>query len=120
MIRSASFIDLRQTITTGGGTGIDGVDGLSAYEIALNYGFVGSEEEWLQSLGSVTIAKETIIVWSGSVPTIVRKYADASLTELLSTITLTWVDGTCVNVDKDGVPIALTYSAGVPTRISRS
>ena len=30
--------------------GKDGADGLSAYEIACNYGFDGSEEEWLDSL----------------------------------------------------------------------
>lgn len=33
-----------------GPSGLDGVDGLSAYEIALIHGFVGTEEEWLASL----------------------------------------------------------------------
>lgn len=33
-----------------GPAGRDGTDGLSAYEIACNYGFVGTEEEWLASL----------------------------------------------------------------------
>ena len=31
-------------------TGLDGQNGLSAYEIAVNHGFSGSEEEWLESL----------------------------------------------------------------------
>lgn len=36
--------------TATGIDGKDGADGLSAYEIAKNYGFVGSEQEWLASL----------------------------------------------------------------------
>lgn len=34
----------------GGGSGGGGADGLSAYEIALEHGFEGTEEEWLASL----------------------------------------------------------------------
>jgi len=30
--------------------GLKGKDGLSAYEIALLHGFIGSEEDWLNSL----------------------------------------------------------------------
>jgi hypothetical protein len=33
-----------------GGSGADGKDGASAYEIAVEHGFEGSEEEWLESL----------------------------------------------------------------------
>lgn len=33
-----------------GPRGRDGVSGLSAYEIALDHGFIGTEEEWLNSL----------------------------------------------------------------------
>lgn len=33
-----------------GTNGVDGADGLSAYEIAVNNGFVGTEEQWLESL----------------------------------------------------------------------
>lgn len=33
-----------------GEDGKDGVDGLSAYQIAVNNGFVGTEQEWLASL----------------------------------------------------------------------
>ena len=37
---------------TGGGTGQKGDDGKSAYDIAVAHGFVGSEEEWLESLSA--------------------------------------------------------------------
>jgi hypothetical protein len=37
-------------IESNGTTGADGVDGLSAYQIAVNNGFVGTETEWLASL----------------------------------------------------------------------
>lgn len=33
-----------------GDAGKDGADGKSAYEIAVEHGFVGTEEEWLESL----------------------------------------------------------------------
>lgn len=33
-----------------GRDGVDGVDGKSAYEIACDHGFTGSEEQWLESL----------------------------------------------------------------------
>ena len=35
---------------SGGGTGTTGKDGASAYEIAVEHGFEGTEEEWLESL----------------------------------------------------------------------
>ena len=31
---------------------VKGVDGLSAYQVAVNNGFVGTEQEWLDSLAS--------------------------------------------------------------------
>lgn len=36
--------------STSGGNGTPGKDGDSAYQIAVNHGFEGSEEEWLESL----------------------------------------------------------------------
>lgn len=36
----------------GGGQGPKGDNGKSAYEIAVAHGFVGSEEEWLESLSA--------------------------------------------------------------------
>ena len=38
--------------STGGGVGQKGDDGKSAYDIAVAHGFVGSEEEWLESLSA--------------------------------------------------------------------
>lgn len=35
---------------TNGTDGVNGVDGISAYQVALNNGFVGNEQEWLNSL----------------------------------------------------------------------
>jgi hypothetical protein len=35
---------------TNGINGVDGTNGKSAYEIAVSYGFVGTEQEWLDSL----------------------------------------------------------------------
>lgn len=44
--------DLEATFLKGekGEAGTDGKDGLSAYELALKNGFVGTEEEWIASL----------------------------------------------------------------------
>jgi hypothetical protein len=63
-----------------GRNGIDGKDGLSAYEIALNNGFVGTESEWLDSLkgkdGIDGISPEV----SGFATT---EYVDERLSEIL-------------------------------------
>ena len=65
---------------TDGKDGADGKDGLSAYEIALNNGFVGTESEWLDSLkgkdGIDGISPEV----SGFATT---EYVDARLSEIL-------------------------------------
>lgn len=44
------LFDGKKITNSGSGNGVDGVDGKSAYEIAVEHGFSGSEEEWLQSL----------------------------------------------------------------------
>lgn len=38
--------------STGGGVGQKGDNGKSAYDIAVAHGFIGSEEEWLESLSA--------------------------------------------------------------------
>ena len=38
--------------STGGGAGHKGDDDESAYDIAVAHGFIGSEEEWLESLSA--------------------------------------------------------------------
>ena len=43
------------TDSNSGLPGADGDDGLSAYEIAVNNGFIGTESEWLDSLGGSEI-----------------------------------------------------------------
>ncbi|SFB10826.1 collagen-like protein [Selenomonas ruminantium] len=50
---SEAIFDFTLPVTdtgSGGGTGTPGKDGRSAYEIALDNGFVGSEKAWLESL----------------------------------------------------------------------
>lgn len=42
-------LSIEATVTSGA-DGADGADGLSAYEIAVNNGFIGTEVEWLASL----------------------------------------------------------------------
>lgn len=44
------FSELERAIGTGGGGGGTGANGKSAYELALEHGFEGTEEEWLASL----------------------------------------------------------------------
>lgn len=39
-----------QAIKEAGGGGLPGADGDSAYQIAVNNGFVGTEQQWLESL----------------------------------------------------------------------
>lgn len=38
-----------------GDNGDAGLDGLSAYQIAVNNGFIGTEQEWLDSLTGVAL-----------------------------------------------------------------
>jgi len=53
MISKNNTIDYRPIPTVINGTnGADGVDGLSAYEIAVANGFVGTEQQWLDSLSA--------------------------------------------------------------------
>lgn len=43
-------IDGLVTVTIEGDPGINGIDGKSAYEIAVDNGYVGTPEQWLASL----------------------------------------------------------------------
>ena len=42
--------EIKEELKNSGGTGTQGKDGLSAYQIAVKNGFVGTEEDWLNSL----------------------------------------------------------------------
>lgn len=45
------IIDLNTSpVAIKGDTGVQGIQGFSAYELAVNNGFVGTELEWLESL----------------------------------------------------------------------
>lgn len=49
--QNGNFIKLTPTVVVkNGGGGGGGADGLSAYQIAVNNGFIGTEAEWLDSL----------------------------------------------------------------------
>ncbi len=63
-----------------GKDGTDGKDGLSAYEIALKNGFVGTESEWLDSLKGKDGADGTSPEVSGFATT---EYVDERLSEIL-------------------------------------
>lgn len=63
-----------------GRNGTDGKDGLSAYEIALNNGFVGTESEWLDSLKGKDGEDGNSPEVSGFATT---KYVDERLSEIL-------------------------------------
>ena len=122
MIQSSRTIDLRQSTSTGTGKdGVDGLDGLSAYQIAVNYGFEGSEEEFVQSLGITTTIGRVQIDWIGETPISIRKYKDVALTELLETITPTFVDGLPSNFSfSSGSTINLYWANGLPIDIQKS
>lgn len=123
MISTPRTIDLRQSTITGGTgkDGIDGVDGLSAYELAVNHGFLGTEEEFVQSLGITTTIGRVQIDWINDIPVSIRKYKDVAQTVLLETITPTFVDGLPSNFSfSSGSNIALYWSNGLPIDIQRS
>lgn len=54
------IIDTRAGTNTGGSNGTPGADGDSAYEVAVANGFVGTEQEWLDSLSGANVTKEDI------------------------------------------------------------
>lgn len=65
---------------TDGKDGADGKDGLSAYEIALNNGFVGTESEWLDSLKGKDGTDGISLEVSGFATT---EYVEERLSEIL-------------------------------------
>ena len=123
MIQSSRTIDLRQSTSTGGTgkDGVDGVDGLSAYELAQNHGFLGTEEEFVESLGITTTVGRVQIDWINDTPIAIRKYKDVALTVLLETITPTFVDGLPSNFSfSSGSAINLYWANGLPIDIQKS
>ena len=115
------FVDLRNISGTGG-TGLDGADGKSAYEIAVDYGFEGTEQEWIESLGGSAVVGYTEIDWINGRPETVRKYASQG-GELLSTVTILWVDNkpaTVTTITGSTTSTTTLYWAnGVPINVTK-
>jgi len=116
MITHSNFRDLRSGT---GGSGGTGADGLSAYEIAVNYGFEGTEAEWIESLGGEAIAGYTEIDWLNGNPSVVRKYENATKANLLSTTTLTFTNGVPTSVVTNGTTTTIYWANGKPTQITK-
>jgi len=115
------FVDLRNTSGTGG-TGLDGADGKSAYEIAVDYGFSGTEQEWIESLGGSVVVGYTEIDWMNGRPETVRKYTSNG-GELLSTVTIVWVDNKPASVTtitgSTTSTTTLYWANGVPINVTK-
>ena len=68
-IALAGVVAFNLIMITGCSAGVNGANGKSAYEIALEYGFVGTEAEWLESLkGSNGHSSYTHIKYAESLP----------------------------------------------------
>ena len=121
MIAGSRFIDIRPS--DGSGTsGQDGADGKSAYEIAVDYGFEGTEQEWIESLGGSAVVGYTEIDWINGRPETVRKYASQG-GELLSTVTIAWVDNKPYTVTtttgSTTSTTTLYWANGVPINVTK-
>ena len=114
--------------------GVDGIDGLSAYQIALDNGFVGTEQEWLDSLQGTSAdparadiegmyksayanAYKEFSYTDGNLSTI-EVWTDASKITKLFTKTIVYTDGNITGVtlvDNDNnhsLSKTITYSNG--------
>lgn len=113
---------MRKSAGSIGGT--NGADGLSAYQIAVNYGFVGTEAEWIASLGGTASNKYTEIDWVNGMPSVIRKYENVSKSNILSTSTLVFTDGlptsTVNNTDGTIVTTSIYWSNGLPINITKA
>lgn len=103
--------------TGGGGTGTNGKDGKSAYEIALEHGFKGTEAEWLESLEGEDGVSATHS-WNGTVLT-VSSASGTSSADLKGETGSPGADGfsPTVNVSKVGktTTITITDKNGIKT-----
>ena len=100
------------------------VPGQSAYEAAVENGFIGTEAEWIASLGGTVSNKYTEIDWVNGIPSVIRKYENVTKTNLLSTSTLTFTDGlpTSIVNNTDGtiVTTSIYWSSGLPINITKA
>lgn len=112
---------------TDGTDGIDGDNGLSAYQIAVNNGFIGTEQEWLASLQAQlaetfeTVSQNfdtypnTVTFVNGLPSTVVVNTGTGTITK---TITFTSGKPTSVVLSGDtptGIQLTKTISYGVDT-----
>ena len=76
-----------------------GAPGKSAYQIAVDNGFVGSEQEWLESLKGVTTAQDivTILGYAPVTPDQLNKKVDKVSGKQLSTMDYTYEDMSTVH-----------------------
>jgi hypothetical protein len=91
---------------TPGPPGADGADGLSAYEVAVANGFVGTEPQWLASLegtdgqdGSAVEYPATLLVRSSGIVVEVDYYADVAATDLVLKATINRALGAVSSVE---------------------
>lgn len=95
------------TFPSEGGTG---ENGLSAYEIAKNNGFEGTEAEWLESLKGSHAAVEDVL---DAIPTVtdvtVTEAEDGSVT-MVSTLSDGSTETIVISADENGNPNGLTVN----------
>lgn len=112
--KEGKFIDMTAgTIGGTGGTGADGLDGASAYEVATTNGFIGSEEEWLATLGIITL--EELDTIKENVVTAINNatdYREITYVDELPRVIETWeTSAKAVHTSTT----TLLYTAGLPT-----
>lgn len=93
---------------SGGTDGVDGQDGASAYEIALDNGFIGTEIEWVASLQPPTTQEIDALVVAASLPLV------KTMTGVAGNITLDMEsrDGVIHNITASG-----DFTLGLPSNM---
>ncbi len=82
--------------------------GFSAYEVAVDNGFEGSEEEWLRSLQAERLAVTSFAVTEEeNATTIVSSLADGSKETMVISFN---ADGKVTGIDVDGVTIPVSWT----------
>lgn len=85
-----------QVLVEGG----QGPAGISAYQSAVKYGFVGSEQQWLESIGGQPTYLGKDLVREGGKLTEVRLYEDAEKTVLAKSLHLVQENGVLARVEE--------------------
>jgi len=126
--KSGRVLDTRVSTGSGSSTGAPGANGASAYEIAVQNGFVGTERQWSASLSVQQVATEnsyTEMIWNGSELYKVEKWTNATKSSLISRKTLTFVSGKLTTVYAEHIldgttqTTALTWSGDILTSVDK-